>query len=330
MNDSQNQVGQDAPPVPNGFPAASPVAAPSDFFPPASPTPPRSPINGKIVATFLGLALMVGGVGAGVVLVSQPQLLEQQAQVIYTPMVCCTLTANALDCPVEGNPGVWGSLLKFNSVVDSKIGCTFPLYNCSDVFNLDGKVKPGMNVCGGGYGGGSSDAYVPPPVCSPGSYCQSDLGGWGSNKTVSCNQPTYTPDLMSGVSVVTGYKATKCCAPGDVKVGTKCMTACPTNEPGRCDPWIQSAYALTHKCATTTGSVLACCPAGQVHTNYGCDYKPGVNNACSKDVTVTVGYSLPDCTCYQKYICGADKKFTTDGKCTYTIGTLTKTCPQQP
>jgi hypothetical protein len=52
----------------------------SDFFPPIISTPPKKKFgSGKIIATFLGILLLVGGITAGIVLTRQPQLIEQKA-----------------------------------------------------------------------------------------------------------------------------------------------------------------------------------------------------------------------------------------------------------
>lgn len=62
------------------FPPEVPIAQPSDFFPPitSSSNSKKFP-GGKIIATFLSVLLLVGGIGVGVVLVTQPQLLQQKA-----------------------------------------------------------------------------------------------------------------------------------------------------------------------------------------------------------------------------------------------------------
>jgi hypothetical protein len=82
----------DLPPLPPDFqnvPEEKPVvqqstdvnngsAAPADL-PPMITTPKKKFGTGKIIATILGIFLLVGGVGAGIVLTQQPQLLQQKA-----------------------------------------------------------------------------------------------------------------------------------------------------------------------------------------------------------------------------------------------------------
>ncbi len=67
-------------PEPQTAPAddSSGSTAPSDL-PPVMATPKKKFGGGKIIATILGLVLLVGGIGAGVVLTQQQQLFQQKA-----------------------------------------------------------------------------------------------------------------------------------------------------------------------------------------------------------------------------------------------------------
>lgn len=106
MTDSQNIINQNStaptstPTVQSAFPETPPTASPSDFFPPIpQEATTKKYAGGKIVATFLGMLLLVGGVGAGLVLVQNPQLIKQQAAPIKsTPMPNC---AAELDCSIS-------------------------------------------------------------------------------------------------------------------------------------------------------------------------------------------------------------------------------------
>ena len=52
----------------------------ADYFAPTTPTTPAKKFGGgKLVATFLGILLLVGGIATGVILVQNPQLLEEKA-----------------------------------------------------------------------------------------------------------------------------------------------------------------------------------------------------------------------------------------------------------
>ena len=66
--------------VSSSFPPEVPIAQPSDFFPPIeSSSNTKKFAGGKIIATFLSMLFLVGGVGAGIVLVQNPQLIKQKA-----------------------------------------------------------------------------------------------------------------------------------------------------------------------------------------------------------------------------------------------------------
>lgn len=93
MNGStQSPVSQGMPPLGRVI-SETVVSAPSDFFPPTPPTPEKKFGGGKLIATFLGVLLLVGGLATGVVLVSQPQLLEQKAAPIV-PKLCSDVSLN--------------------------------------------------------------------------------------------------------------------------------------------------------------------------------------------------------------------------------------------
>lgn len=76
----------DLPPLPPDFqnvaapPSAKPESAgPPDIPPIISQTPKKKFGGGRIIATILGILLLVGGIGAGVALTFQPQLFQQLA-----------------------------------------------------------------------------------------------------------------------------------------------------------------------------------------------------------------------------------------------------------
>lgn len=111
MQDStQNQSNQGIPSsgttdnnIDSGFPESVPQASPSDFFPPPLPQSSGMPKN-KIIATFLGMLLLVGGLGMGIVLVGQPQLLKQSASEIKpTPIPNCITQEQCSDTKLLGS-----------------------------------------------------------------------------------------------------------------------------------------------------------------------------------------------------------------------------------
>lgn len=89
--------------IDSGFPESVPQASPSDFFPPPPPTSSSMQKN-KIIATFLGMLLLVGGLGMGIVLVGQPQLFRQSASEIKpTPIPNCVSQEQCSDTNLLGS-----------------------------------------------------------------------------------------------------------------------------------------------------------------------------------------------------------------------------------
>lgn len=114
MDPLQNQVNQNGQfpgnvpdDVSTYFPQATPNASPSDFFPPIPPAPSARQFGDKrIIATFLGMLLLVGGLGAGVIIVQNPQLINQKAAEIKpTPIPYCRLDAECSDTKILGSVG---------------------------------------------------------------------------------------------------------------------------------------------------------------------------------------------------------------------------------
>ena len=59
--------------------SAAPIDTPTDSFIPSVSSPKKRFGGGRVIATILGLFLLIGGVGAGIVLTQQPQLLQPKA-----------------------------------------------------------------------------------------------------------------------------------------------------------------------------------------------------------------------------------------------------------
>jgi hypothetical protein len=72
-------------------------AAPPDISS-VIPKPKKSFGGGKIIATILGLFLLIGGVGAGIILTQQPQLLQQKAAVVTTYLSLGSACSSNSDC----------------------------------------------------------------------------------------------------------------------------------------------------------------------------------------------------------------------------------------
>lgn len=102
-NPAQNQ-NPVIPPIPDengGFPASGGFGGPPPTAPVVGTTAPtggtKSRSTGKIVATIFGLLLLVGGIGAGIILVNQQQTLKEKAA---TPPTC----SGTISCKVKANP----------------------------------------------------------------------------------------------------------------------------------------------------------------------------------------------------------------------------------
>ena len=118
MDSLQNQVNQNIPMPGNisddsgvSFPQDIPVASPSDFFPPAAPASTSKKFaGGRIIAAFLGMLLLVGGIGAGIVLVQNPQLLGQKAyDAKPTPIPYCRTDVECSDTEMLRSIGCIGA-----------------------------------------------------------------------------------------------------------------------------------------------------------------------------------------------------------------------------
>ena len=109
------------PPAPTAQPIEdSGSAAPSDL-PPMVATPKKKFGNGKIIATILGFFLLVGGVGAGIVLTQQQQIFKPKATCVGYWCTCggttvcnsdvtitCEQYRAAHDCGSSGGGGGTG------------------------------------------------------------------------------------------------------------------------------------------------------------------------------------------------------------------------------
>lgn len=134
MNDAQNHPNENMPPVSQGFPTDSPVAPPSDFFPPQAPVQHSKKLSsGKIVATVFGLLVLAGGLGAGVILVQQPQQTESLAYIVPAPANVCP---SGLMCQAG----------RFSFGSNRSISCSVPIYQNSNGVNVVVRYDP-YNCC---------------------------------------------------------------------------------------------------------------------------------------------------------------------------------------
>lgn len=101
--------------------SAAPIDTPTDSFIPTISTPKKKFGGGKIIATILGLFLLVGGVGAGIVLTQQQQVLAPKA---VSPGGCVCVDSKGLDagsgnCRSNGSCDCGANKVKNNKCTSS-------------------------------------------------------------------------------------------------------------------------------------------------------------------------------------------------------------------
>ena len=153
---------------------------------PQTPTPPPTPSNdvlnippmivdssspkkksGRIIATILGILLLVGAVGAGVVLVGQKQLFKQKAAFCMDPCRYDSECANGEYCYVQAWPGCSECKTKPTSCTPHCAG-NIP-YTCdSNGISLEGIACTGTQTCNNGVcTGGTTPTPTPTPTSPP-------------------------------------------------------------------------------------------------------------------------------------------------------------------
>ena len=198
-------------------PTDSGSAAPSDdiVMPPVITTQKKKFAGGKVIATILGLFLLVGGLGAGIFLVGQNQNIEEQAGCYST---CMNQIGDTDECDYAcQESGQSGD----NSGYPDNPGC-----GCG--VNAQGECKDcGPGVDDGNDGGGGS--VTPPTGGSLGSLCDgpTDVGlaACGSGLVCTGNPGGSTCTLASNVIIPAGV--TRC--DGDTQgvpesIGVCCST----------------------------------------------------------------------------------------------------------
>ena len=152
------------PPVPQVESSASGLlgsAAPSDL-PPMVSSPKKKFGGKKIIATILGIFLLVGGIGAGIVLTQQQQLFQQKATGVDYGGGCITgihgtTVCGSTNVPYDPNNPPAGENSGYHNEEDAIWGCGGGNYN---------QGPNGNYYCGGGGGddgGGGGDNPTPTP-----------------------------------------------------------------------------------------------------------------------------------------------------------------------
>jgi hypothetical protein len=161
-------LANEVPPSPDG------TASPMPEEPPTSPSKPKLKLGkGKVIATILGILLLVGGVGAGIVLVQQQQDIREKA-------------AESCKCDRSGN------VTSNNCSGGRSPNCT---YQPSGHIDDGGSYYSCGCITGGGGGGGGGGTTI--PACGTGLAC--NLGGdinincWGGTSKCSVSGDSVQP-----------------------------------------------------------------------------------------------------------------------------------------
>lgn len=229
------------PPSSGGPPSGAPTPPPQS--PSVIATKPKKKFGGgKIIATILGVLLLVGGIGAGIYLTQQQQLFQQKA---YTSGVkkdtCNTIEVTSQDTGCPSLPDQTGTNNVTNYVTH------YTIKNITDQQHIV-KIRKHSNYCTEPYGysvpgasilvcesnpinedttitleaGASTDFTIErasPSGMSCGSY-QTDLGIISVDGDTSCNGGVGDP-----------YDVTGLISFGVCQTGTECTTATPTPNP---------------------------------------------------------------------------------------------------
>ncbi len=190
----------DLPPIPSDLSAVAPAeagsAAPSNL-PPITP-PMKKFGTGKIIATILGLLLLVGGIAGGVLLTQQNQNISEKAIGGYREEKKCTqpdgsfkwCLVRTVDCTNDS-----GGPISCGQATWNKENCENVTEPCSggEESSCPGECKrddPPAG-CGAGYSGASgcgncgNDQYGNPKICCKANRCGGGGGGGGGGGRLS-------------------------------------------------------------------------------------------------------------------------------------------------
>lgn len=321
------------PPAPTTDPFApvTPVATPADSGSAAPPAPVFSDITappkkkfggGKIIATILGIFVLVGGVAAAVLTINQKQLFQQKASGICTctgygaPKAGTCSSNGSCTCPSGYSVATNSCGTNYcNSNNDCATG-----YVCQIQSGTTGKCT--QMTCGNCSTIGStqscttSDGRAGNQTCSYLPGCTiAGRGNWGScvassssggsscnNCTLGTTQPCTTSDNKEGTQtcVNSGY-CTKipntgnwggCVATGGTSGGTSGGTGDSTTVK---TGWGIGKYCSNHPSSTGAGCILITCPNGCNNTD-----STGKLTGCSESAPgATVEYADGKLGCEQ-------------------------------
>ena len=165
--------------LPPPFPPDAGSAAPNFDIPPViTPGQPNKKFGGKrVIATILGLLVLVGGLGAGVILVRQQQDIRERAA---GPVQTYCSAANQANCPNGCTPSASGGVCKPYCSSANNRDCTF---GCTPN-NSGGTCK-------------SAPAPAPTPYCSTNNNRDCTFGCTPNNSGGTCKS---APVPTGGIS----------------------------------------------------------------------------------------------------------------------------------
>ncbi len=306
--------------IENKIPTNSGSAAPSDDIvmqsQPISSNPRKKFAGGKVIATILGLFLLVGGLGAGIMLVGQNQNVEEQAAGLCgycsgnkcvgcgggktsvgecsSPSDCAPGGGGA-DTPPSGGSGNNGNPVDEDEPGEcgfcngtTCVGCGGGRLNVGECTSSAqcGAGVPGIN-CGNGQCQTGENSYNCPNDCfSPGATCGN--GQCESSETFNnCSADCAAPSAPTGINCT-----------GSATVG---------NDYNTNSTQVTITQALTQKCtskcgdATLYASVCKCSGINMTEgCNTNCETQPIVNGAISATAP-TCGTVQIDVGCKNTY-----------------------------
>jgi len=224
-------------------------AAPSDVDISSVISKPKKKFGGgKIIATILGLFVLIGGVGAGIVLTQEPQLLQQKAATnTCSEQMAITCGNNGEHCEADLNGG--------HCVANPTPAPTATTLACTAETVARCHAMSPSEDCQANASGGQCVATpkpAPTATCSEnvsvtcgnnGEHCEADLNGGHcvANPTVTC--------ALDGKDIIVGNSLTGNCYQGGVDNAYTCYKL--TGNHGEKITGCTDGYACDCACPTT-------------------------------------------------------------------------------
>jgi hypothetical protein len=231
--------------------------------PPVISTPKKKFGGGKIIATILGILLLVGGIGAGILLTQQPQLFQQKAS------GNCTCKLN-----VSSTTTISGTCIGTGTTCSCPSGFSVVTNNCQPQ-NVTHKYKCSGSSCiqddtGGSYTSsdcnGNCAASTVRYKCSGSSCIRDDVGGSyvTSNCNNSCSSSSSTNNCPAPASCMAGVS---CAA---VFMETTTGTSCADSNLHCCKPPTNTTSCTTSGTYQCVGNIRQKCVSGSWQTDTNC------------------------------------------------------------